>query len=340
MDCWLLASGLRPDEANSNYLLRKTNNLKHMNHSDTEPGEKPRRIFPPQEILLFLSGIVFLSWMIGSGLLYLIFQSQGLDLTEGFGFFGKESPLEMRNFVRASLLINHLTMFLVPALFTGWLFYRSNWQYEVGTLPAPKWQPLGLGILLMAASFPVAQLLFQVNGWLVEQMPFLDGLVESEASTMGMMEGLLVMQSPWEMLFSLLVMAAVPAIGEEMVFRGFVQRLLGKWLGKPYVAILITSLIFGLVHFQVQRLLAIILMGIVLGLLFYWTRSLWVSIAAHFLFNGSQVVLAYFSQDKIEQMAAAEGETIPIAVSIFFLGAMVFIGKKLHGQHLKNFGSA
>lgn len=307
-----------------------------MNGTSPDIDEKPRRSFAPQEILLLLSGTMFLCWLLANGLVYLSFQSQGLNFDGGFSFFNRDSPPEMRNFVRAALLVNHLLTFLVPALIVGWLFYRNRWQHEVGTRPAPALGVLALGILFTVAAFPLAQVVFQANSWLAEQVGFLAPLIELENSTMGMLEGMLVMDSPWEMLFSVLVMAALPAVGEELVFRGFVQRLIGQWTGRPYVAILITSLLFGLVHFQVQRLLAIVLLGIVLGLLFYWTRSLWISIFAHFLFNGIQVVVAFFNQDKLAEMAASEGEPIPIAITLLSLVALFFLAKKLNEVHVKS----
>jgi membrane protease YdiL (CAAX protease family) len=83
------------------------------------------------------------------------------------------------------------------------------------------------------------------------------------------------------------------------------------------------------VHFEVQRLFAIIALGIVLGLIYYWTRNLWVSIFAHFLFNGSQVVAAYFYQDELGEIASADGQSMPIWVTLISLPALYFIGKKL-----------
>lgn len=303
-----------------------------MDNQLPEMGEQPKRTLHPKEQLLFLSATIFIFWMMASGLLYLVFNSKGLDITNGFSFLSKDSPVEMRNFARAALLVNHLLMFLVPALAASWLFYKSEWQFVVGTRPLPKIRPLALGLLFLAASFPLAQTLFQVNSWLVEKASFLASFQETEATIMATIEGMLRMDSIWEMLFSLVVMALVPAIGEELVFRGLIQRILAKWMGKPYLAILIASLIFGLVHFEIERLFAIIFLGIILGLLYHWTKNLWVSIAGHFLFNGSQVVAAYFAQDKLAEIAATDGEPMPILVTLASLPILFFIGKKIRNE--------
>jgi hypothetical protein len=129
-----------------------------------------------------------------------------------------------------------------------------------------------------------------------------------------MLEGLLVMQTPWEMVASLVVMAVVPALGEELVFRGIGQQRLVEATRKPALSIALTALIFSVTHFEIQRLFAILLLGGVLGLVFHWTKNLWVPIAAHFLNNGAQVVIAYLNPGKISEMKDGAAEELPLAV--------------------------
>ena len=71
------------------------------------------------------------------------------------------------------------------------------------------------------------------------------------------------------------------------------------------------------------------LLGVVLGLLFYWTRNLWVSIAAHFFNNGVQVVVAWFNQEKIGELNGAQEQEIPLTFTLVSLGLMLVIGNEL-----------
>ena len=231
--------------------------------------------------------------------------------------------------MRGALLVNHLLSFLVPALLTGYVFFRQRWASEVGIRHIPPIGKLALGVLLTVMSFPMAQLAFMANRWVVEKISWLQSLIASESASENLMEGLLVMPSLWEMLFSLLVMAVVPAIGEEMVFRGILQKQMQRIMANPYIAIIITALIFSLAHFQVQRFFAIFLLGIVLGLIFYWTKNLWVPIAGHFVFNGTQVVAAYVSQEDLDKLNAGEDVQLPFAVIAFSFVAIFLISKKL-----------
>lgn len=92
---------------------------------------------------------------------------------------------------------------------------------------------------------------------------------------------------------NLLVAAALPAIGEELLFRGFLQNLLRRVLKNPHVAIFTTAFIFSAIHLQFQGFIPRLLLGALLGYLYYWSGSLWLSCAAHFA-NNALAVCAYY----------------------------------------------
>ncbi len=300
-----------------------------MEHYPIEDEENKAVVHSPVQVMLFMGALIFLCMMLGSGIIALACNIQGIDFQETVTGFGKDSTSEVRNFMRGALLINHLLSFLVPALLTGYVFFRKKWASEVGIRQAPPFDKLALGVLLTVMSFPLAQVAFVANRLLVKKISWLQSLVVSESATENMLEGLLVMPSPLEMIFSLIVMAAIPAIGEEMVFRGILQKQFQRLMANPYTAILVTALIFSLAHFQVQRFFAIFLLGLILGLLFYWTKNLWIPIAGHFVFNGTQVIAAYFSQEDLDKLNAGEELQLPFAVIAFSLIAVFFIAKKL-----------
>jgi membrane protease YdiL (CAAX protease family) len=88
-----------------------------------------------------------------------------------------------------------------------------------------------------------------------------------------------------EFLVGLVIMALLPAVFEEMFFRGMMQNLLVRWLKMPIVAILITSFIFSLIHSSIYLFLTRMALGFVLGYMYYTTKNIWVNIIAHFLNN-------------------------------------------------------
>jgi len=92
---------------------------------------------------------------------------------------------------------------------------------------------------------------------------------------------------------TLLVIALVPAIVEETLFRGGFQQIFEKWFRNPWMAIIVTSIIFSAIHFSYYGFLPRLALGIMLGLLFYYSRNIWLNILMHFLNNGIAVTQLY-----------------------------------------------
>ena len=94
-------------------------------------------------------------------------------------------------------------------------------------------------------------------------------------------------------IISLFIIALLPGIFEETFFRGGMQNFLTRWFKSPWVAIILTSIIFSLIHLSYYGFLVRFGLGVILGLLYYYSGSLWLSILFHFLFNGVQVTALY-----------------------------------------------
>lgn len=290
----------------------------------------------PVMVLLALLMLIGLCAIVGNGLLVLAANLRGVGLREALSI-DENSDLGSRYFVRAALFLNHTASFLLPAGITLWLFYKRKALSAASLNRLPDLSTLLLGLLFVMSAFPLAQVAFLANQWLVGQFPALQVWVETETLTVKMMEGLLVMQTPWEMVASLIVMAIIPAIGEELVFRGIGQQKLIETMGKPALGIALTALIFSITHFEIQRFFAILLLGLVLGLLFYWTKNLWIPIAAHFLNNGAQVFIAWFNQDKVSQLKDGAGDELPLTVILasaaVFLSSGFFLWKERSSEN-------
>lgn len=98
---------------------------------------------------------------------------------------------------------------------------------------------------------------------------------------------------PLGLVRNMLLLAAVPAFCEEMMFRGLVQKFAYSYTKKAWAAILISGLLFSLVHLSVYEFLPILLAGMVLAWVYQNTGCLWLNVLLHFLFNGLQVLLSY-----------------------------------------------
>ena len=140
------------------------------------------------------------------------------------------------------------------------------------------------------------------------------------------LKGLLVYDNSIELIFNILVIALVPALGEEMIFRGWIQRQLMRIINRPHVAIWASAAIFSAIHFQFLGFLPRLLLGVLLGYLYFWTGSLWVSIFAHFLNNGLQVIAQYFFRVEFEKMDENQAQ-IPMYMAFLSLGLCFIICK-------------
>ena len=147
-----------------------------------------------------------------------------------------------------------------------------------------------IGAVLMFISLPVTN---QLTAWnegmkLGGALQSLEDLLKTmEETAAAATEKMLNVDTVGGLLVNLLIIALIPAIGEELTFRGVLQQSLTRGIKNPHVAILLSAALFSFIHFQFY--------GILLGYMFYITNSLWTIILMHFLNNGSAVVLYYLN---------------------------------------------
>jgi membrane protease YdiL (CAAX protease family) len=290
-----------------------------MDFTENENGSE-QELFSPWAILLFLILAMMVCGALGSALTYLLGQSMGISMMDMMQSFDENSALKERNFLRFANLISHIFTFTVAAIISALVLYRNNWSKQLKLNRLPSWNFIASGILLIFSIFILSQAAY----WLNQQLPLPDWATQMEASAERMIKGLLVMNSPSELLFSILVVAVVPAIGEELIFRGFLQEKLQKATGNPILAIWLAGFIFSAFHLQFAGLVPRFMLGVGLGYLFYWTQNLWVPIIAHFFINGSQIVGQYFLK---KDLAEAELEQInwgAIVVAVIILAGMSY----------------
>lgn len=265
----------------------------------------------PAGILLLLALFIMLGMFLGGGASYLLGKYFGYPLTEAMDTLGPDSEVEQRNFIRFALMLNHLILFVFPPIILALIFFKKKWYLFL------NWRTLKFesfivnvlaGTVLLLVSLPLVQYLFYWN----KQLPLPEWAKTIEDNTSSTIQNLLVSNSSWELLFNLLVIAVIPAIGEEMVFRGVIQRKLEEWIGNPVYAIWIAAIIFSGFHVQLEGFFPRLLLGALLGYLFYWSKSLWLPIIIHFLNNGLQILVMYFYAKDISNIDLKNTDQVPI----------------------------
>lgn len=240
---------------------------------------------------------------------------------------------ELRWQARMELGLGHFFAFSVAGFLTVWLFYRnltgagSDWPDYLRARRAPSLPLAGLALLLMTVSIPFVLYSLQIN----RAIPIPDSFREAEEQAELMIGGLLIMDSPLELLANLLVIALLPAIGEELVFRGVVQQQLMRRMAHPWAGLAVSAAIFSFFHFQFEGFIARFILGFLLGWLFWKTQNFWVPVLAHFFNNGFQVLGQYLYGKEVSAIDFEQDVEVPwflAAISVF----LVWVTMRLIGQ--------
>jgi membrane protease YdiL (CAAX protease family) len=160
----------------------------------------------------------------------------------------------------------------------------------------PQIKEAGLVIILAFCIFPVTSFTGQINSsmhlplslsgvesWMVKQEDKADNLIDL----------LIVANTLPGMLLNLLMIALIPAVGEEMIFRGVFQKILSNLFKSGHIAIWCTSILFSAIHLQFFGFIPRLILGLVFGYLFFWSGTLWLPVISHFVNNAFPVLLSY-----------------------------------------------
>lgn len=196
--------------------------------------------------------------------------------------------------------IGSLMMFVAPPIIYYCLTRKEGPMKALGfrKIASPILFFVVISILLVFISLPFTNLLtswnedMQLGGPLEILQTWMRTLEDSAAA---ITERMLNVNSTGGLLLNLMVIALIPALGEELTFRGVVQQGMTHRLKNPHLAIILSAAVFSFIHFQFFGFLPRMFLGILLGYMFYITDSLWTSILMHFLNNGTAVVLYYLN---------------------------------------------
>jgi membrane protease YdiL (CAAX protease family) len=279
---------------------------------EPEPGATTIQLYQPRVSMVL--GTQMGLFILGAGVGALVFQV--LCLVLGWDpnvSLAADAPEMDRWLVRIQLGLGHLFAFCLSGWLTVWLFYRSltgilpDWPDYLKIRRWPGWRLAGLAVLLMLVAMPLV--LFALN---LNKMIPLPALFKSlEDQTAETIKGLLQMPYFGEFMANLTIIAILPALGEELVFRGVVQQQLMRRISNPWVAILVSAFIFSAAHFQFEGFLPRMMLGVLLGWLYWQTQNFWAPVIAHFFNNGIQVAGQYLYGNKISTVDLEKDITVP-----------------------------
>ena len=123
-----------------------------------------------------------------------------------------------------------------------------------------------------------------------------DWMRDSEDKAAVITKKFLEMNSAMDLFINLIMIGLIPAIGEELVFRGVVQKIFSQWSKNVHIGIWSAAFLFSAMHMQFYGFLPRMMLGGLLGYLYVWSGSLWLPIIGHFVNNAGAVLMSYFFQ--------------------------------------------
>ena len=280
--------------------------------------------------LFILIGLMGVGFVIGGFLSITIWQLMtGQDMAQ---MQLSMSDPQFTNPVRVSQTVLSICIFFLPAIIVARMIDKQPLVY-IGLRQRSSLLSYALTIFLMLLTIVIGGSMATLNE-MIPLTPQMELYFKSmEEDYMKQIEVMSQMSGWGDFFIALLVMAFVPAVVEEVFFRGGFQNMMHRSTGNFWVAIIVTSLLFSAIHFSFYGFLTRLTLSIVLGLLYAQTRNLWMPILAHFINNAIGVGEVYYLRTTGQSLEDGVGDKFPIWWGMIALAVFVFIYQKFQ-KHL------
>lgn len=236
---------------------------------------------------------LFVSMIIAAVTAIPLFGKEAFSSMLGGGLIYDETNIGVLKYLQ---LWQSIGLFIVPALLVAIMFGSSIKKY----LKLDKRIILSstvLAALIILTSSPFISYVGILNGemQLPQWLESAENWMRQTEDQASMLTDLFVKaDSLWVLLYNIFLIALIPAIGEEFLFRGVIQRIFHEWTKNKHVAIWITAFLFSALHLQFYGFIPRALLGAMFGYLFIWSENLWLPVIAHFVNNALAVIAYYF----------------------------------------------
>ena len=228
-------------------------------------------------------------------------------------YLGGISPDNI-HYIKSVQALQTISVFLLPPLVVAYLWSDQPCRYlrlQGSSCPTAVWWLVPLSMLVAAPGINLLAYLNQQLALPAFLQPLEDLMKQLEQQAETLTLRFLQVKSFGALLINLFVMALLPAIGEELTFRGLLLRRV------THVTIWAVAILFSAFHFQFYGFVPRMLLGALFGYTLCWTGSLWIPIAMHFT-NNAATVIAYW--------VIYNNNLNPDAVEAFGTGDTMWIG--------------
>lgn len=284
---------------------------------------------PPMRMALFL-GLTGIGMILGALISFSIVSAiLHIPFSEMQKVIMQPEYASMAQFANA---LASIIAFGLPSIVLA-IFVKGNWMANMGFTPMKSYQSAGIVILVALTGMILSGAL----GSLTEKIPiptdFKNWAEGLEAQYKKAMLSMTHMSSLKDLAFALLAVAVIPSIIEEVYFRGTLQKIVLDLTGKPYAAIILTAIFFSAIHFSFYGFLSRMALGIVLGYVYHYSKTIWLPILLHFLNNGIAVVILYSIRNNPANVEKMMDDNLPIYWGIIALVGIYYLLKQLKNNN-------
>lgn len=239
-------------------------------------------------ILVVSTGLILIT-LLASRLIY----SPGM---EGIELSSHSLLPSQRSYLVVVQTMSQLSVFLVPGILLSWMMSGdiSAW---LGLKKSPAVISVLAVLVISVSLIPLTSITGAYNEAmdLPQWLDWMERWMRAEEERASYLTGHLVYAgTTGGMILNVFTLAVIPAAGEEILFRGIIQQLLKKWSGSGVAAVIITAILFSTLHLQFFGFLPRFILGLVFGLLFLWSGSIYLPFIAHMANNIVPVILSYY----------------------------------------------
>ena len=233
-------------------------------------------------------------------------------------------------FVRGMLLIQFISLFIIPCFLYAYFSDPKPTGYLGLRSAKPEYYVLGILVLIVA--IPLVDWLGVFNHQLIPETTSLGKWMKASEEAAGkQIAFMLKRNSVKDLLMNLLFIAVFAGVGEELFFRGVLQRIFIKMFKNPWAGIIVTAIIFSAIHLQFYGFIPRFILGVLLGMIYWYSGSLWPAIVAHFAYDAFAVVLIYFNPELADQNSTTlqfGNQLLMTGISLILVGLIVYQMKK------------
>jgi membrane protease YdiL (CAAX protease family) len=281
---------------------------------------------PSLQFVIFIAitiGVIGAGYLIGSAAVIAIY---GVDALLDIARLNLASPATVNALWVLQIVSTTIPIIAASLIFAIWVV-KNPQEY---IRPSFKFPPLLWVIVLcvMVISTPLIECLSNFNQKLV--LPhLLDGLQrwmrETENQAEKLTTVLLQMKTISSMIFKLVVVGLLTAVVEEFMFRGCIQTIFTKWTKNAHAAVWITAALFSAFHMEFFGFLPRMFLGVLFGYFVVWSGSVWPAVWAHFINNGTAVVVSYLYQNKMIKVNPDDQHIFNYGSYLFSLIIVLFL---------------